>query len=374
MQVNVGGRGWGEAIYTIGDFTPTPLLGGWNGGGSTQSMFKGAYGSGGGGGGGTDIRKCANPRQPPYCSLTERVIAAGGGGAAGVIAWGFWGGNAGVFPNGDGGEGGRPYGQGESGKGGNSTAGGRPGPASSTTAKPGGFGYGGNSTKPGPAGGAGAGGGWYGGGAADDVFGAGGGSSYASLTGTPGGPNALGTPAGAAFSVVAGSTGDGLVILTAMPIGRTDAPQLVLSTAANLGGAVHPFGMAVMPVIVIGLNATLVDLEQPAASSAFASGAFPYGDSGSFATTAYRYLNSGYTFTGSAFAPLSRPVTGLSAGTRYSYKVCGVGAAGAGCGTTRTFKTPAAGAPVWQAWWPPAAVVVNTTYPDYTFNATSATE
>lgn len=375
MQINVGGRGWGEAIYTIGDFTPTPLQGGWNGGGSTRSMFKaGAY-SGGGGGGGTDIRKCANPRNPPFCSLSDRVIAAGGGGAAGVIGWGFWGGSAGVFPNGDGGEGGRPYGQGESGKGGNSTAGGRPGPASSTTAKPGGFGFGGNSTKPSPSGGAGAGGGWYGGGAADDMFGAGGGSSYASLTGVPGGPNALGTPAGAAFSVVPGSTGDGLVILTAMPIGRTDAPFRVLATTATLGGAVHPFGMAVMPVIIIGLNATLVDLEQPAASSAFASGTFPYADSGSLSSssaTAYRYLNSGNTMTGSAFADLSRQVAGLAAGTLYSYKVCGVGAAGAGCGTTRTFKTPAVGAPVWEHWSPPAAVVVNTTFPAYTFNATSA--
>lgn len=256
--------------------------------------------------------------------------------------------------------------------GGNNTAGGAPGPKTSTTARAGGFGYGGNSTK--AAGGAGGGGGWYGGGAADDCFAGGGGSSYASLTGLPGGPNALGNPAGAAFSVTSGSTGDGLVIFSAMPLGRTDAPQMVQSTSATLGGAVHPFGMAVMPSIIIGLNSTLVDKEQPSASSAFASSSFPYGNSGTFATVAYRYLNDGYTFTGSAFTALSRTVTGLSAGTRYSYKVCGVGAAGAGCGITRTFKTPAAGAPVWVDWFPPSAVVVDVNFTDYTFNATSSTE
>lgn len=83
LQVNVGGRGWGESVYTIADFTPKPLQGGWNGGGWAAAAFKSAYTSGGGGGGATDIRKCANPRQPPYCTLSDRVLAAGGGGAAG---------------------------------------------------------------------------------------------------------------------------------------------------------------------------------------------------------------------------------------------------------------------------------------------------
>lgn len=330
LQLNLGGRGWGAA--------PEPgfvaYAGGWNGGGSgTQGGFAGA---GSGGGGASDVRRCS----VTPCALGDRLVVAGGGGGSSEGSWGLGGGVGGAGNAGEGGNGSA----GNFGQGASLSSGGASGGGSATAGTLGQGGAGSGSW----AGSGGGGGGLYGGGGGNDS-GGGGGSSYASVTG-PGGVNVL-QPSGIPFSHQrGGSAGNGLAIITAMPIGVTDTVTLTSPSAVSIVGQVNPKFLATRPVVVWGTSLAAVT-DGTATSTSLGAG----------------------TLAGGNLQGVSGPVSGLSsAGTTYYFRVCAQSAAGKGCGVIRSVTTPQAGYPYFTADTPTTSGVAGTSYPSYTFAAASS--
>lgn len=337
LQLNLGGRGWGVGA----DAGFTDFQGGWNGGGAGQAGWPGGTGaSGTGGGGASDVRRCASPP----CALTDRLLVAGGGGGGSVGAWGLGGGTGGGGFSGPGNNGTTTGGGG----GASLSAGGVSGGGAATAGTLGVGGQGETAT----AGGGGGGGGYYGGGGGSGG-GGGGGSSYASETGA-GGSNVLGL-SGAAFAHSGGGAfGNGLAIITAMPIGVTTSANQITYTSAFIRGSVNPKYLASTPkVFYSSVDETTV-----------ATGG---GSSVSLAGPA-----SASVLAGSTVQSVSGSVTGLTPGTTYYYRVCAQSVAGNGCGAVKSFSTPPNGFPYFTADTPDDTATAGTVYTSYTFTATSS--
>lgn len=342
LQVNLGGRGWGPTA----DQGFTAYAGGWNGGGN------GAAGGGSanstGGGGASDIRICTAPQTTP-CALADRVVVAGGGGGSWEPGWGFVGGVGGSVANGSGGSATNPHGKAQFPEGGTLVAAGRGADGSGwVPALDGALGQGGSTTNAGGGGG----GGYYGGGAGE-TFGGGGGSSYASVTGA-GGSSVLGVTGAAFQHARGGASGDGLMIITAMPQAVTTSATVSSSSAANITGTVNPRYLATTPTVFYGTSQSAV--EQNSSSSQAITGP-----------------NSASTLAGSSVQQVSGGLTGLSAGTTYYYTVCAQSVAGYGCGAVQSFATPAAGAPIWVNQDSSGSAALGSAFASYTFQASGNT-
>ncbi len=317
VQVNIGGRGYGNASDYPGRVNGE---GGWNGGGSGE--YSSAYNSGGGGGGATDIRICADA-QNQVCTLSDRVVVAGGGGGGSNGAWGLAGGRGGAGASGEGGDG---SGNGNQGFGASLTAGGLIGGTGAATV--GALGQGGQS---GSAfyGTGGGGGGLYGGGGGNGS-GGGGGSSCASATGPcTSATNELGA-ANARFAHtqgVNGSLSDGLAVITAMPRAITGAITNLSSTTASISGTVNPKHLASAPKLFIGTNQSTIE-----ACSNPSSNCTP-------ANTVLSNSASETVLAGNNPQSVHGAITGLSSNTQYFYRVCAQSVAGYACGETLSFTT-----------------------------------
>lgn len=316
LQVNIGGRGYGDATYYPGHSNGD---GGWNGGG--QGYVGPGWGGGGGGGGASDIRLCAGADPTHPCTLGDRKVVAGGGGGGSYPAWGLGGGHGGEAVYGAGQNG---YG-GAFGYGGSLTAGGAT--ANQSTATMGSLGIGGASGQP-FYGGGGGGGGLYGGGGGDGS-GGGGGSSCASVTtACDATSNVLGlSSASVGHSRGFGSLGDGMAVITAMPEASTGAVSNVTSTTASVSGAINAKFLASTPKLFIGTNQSAID--------SCASVSAPCTPS----TTVLRSASMATTLAGTSTQSVSGSITGLSANTTYYYRVCAQSVAGYSCGGTSTFST-----------------------------------
>ena len=345
VQVNIGSAATPVSSFN-GAFSGGS--GGWNGGGnSSQTSTVGALG----GGGASDIRVS------PY-SLDDRVVVAGGGGGC----YSFWcpgnGWNIGKGGQEIAGPGGTSFrNSGDTWYGGGSlTRGGAwllppSGTGGDDTSAPvatvGVFGVGGSGDS--------GGGGGYWGGAGGSA--GGGGSSYASVTGPDptrqGVGNVLGA-AGAAFQHDrGGSSGDGIAVITAMPIGVTTSATQIGYTSAFIRGSINPKFLASTPTVYYSTNQTTV--VNGGGSSAAVTG--PAGAP---------------VLAGDSTQAVSGSITGLTAGTTYYYRVCAQSVAGNGCGTVQSFTTVASGFPYFTADSPDDSGVVGSAYTSYTFAASSS--
>lgn len=345
LQVNLGGRGWGSTA----DTGFTPYAGGWNGGGS--GLPGGGGSSSSGGGGASDIRMCSAP-QSSLCALTDRVVVAGGGGGSWEAQWGFSGGVGGKAVNGSGDNASNPQGATFAPEGGTLLSGGRGaigggGSNAWVPALDGSLGQGGSSSTYG-----GGGGGGYFGGGAGNIFGGGGGSSFASITG-PTGSSVLG-PIGSAFQHSrGGASGDGSLIIVAMPQATSTSATVSGYTSANIMGSVNPRYLASTPTVYYGTVQSSVE-----AHSSFSA--------------AITGPNSASTLAGSTVQEVSGGLTGLTAASTYYYQVCAQSVAGLSCGTTLNFSTPAIGSPIWVDQDASGSTAQNSVFTNYIFQASGS--
>lgn len=312
LQVNIGGAGV-PLSTPVGGGSLVGGQGGWNGGGSVGSL---ANEGSQGGGGASDIRVT------PF-SLDDRVVVAGGGG--GVYAFfaqfGWVAGTGGAGATGGGGDGGRNPGETGGGTGGTLTAGGVNTSASPPAASAGTFGVGGSGTAGTEYGG---GGGGYWGGAAG--LAAGGGSSYASVTGPDpnstrsGVGNVLGVSGAAITHQQGGNAGDGMAVITAMPIGVTLTASNPTQTQATIAGTVNPKFLASTPTVQYSTSQTTLETGSPS-------------------STAITGPSSASVLAGNSVQAVSGDITGLTANTTYYYRVCAQSVAGNGCGAVDSFTT-----------------------------------
>lgn len=346
LELNIG-----SASMPVSSFNGSFVggSGGWNGGGnSSQTSSLGALG----GGGASDLRVS------PY-TLDDRVVVAGGG--AGCYS--FWcpgnGWNVGKGGQESTGEGGLSFrnsgdtwfGGGlltrggtwllpPSGTGGDDT--------SAPAATVGTFGVGGSGNS--------GGGGGYWGGAGGDA--GGGGSSYASVTGPDptrqGVGNVLGVPGAPFEHLRGGSSGDGIAVITAMPIGVTTSATQVAYTSAFVRGSINPKYLASTPTVFY----SSVDETTVA--------------NGGGSSSAITGPSSAPVLAGDTVQLVSGSISGLSAGMTYYYRVCAQSVAGNGCGDVKSFVTPATGTPYFTADSPDDSGVAGTTYPSYSFAAASS--
>ena len=337
LQINIGGRGWGDNRYAPAGTRVGQ--GGWNGGGDGEPDP--VWGGGGGGGGATDLRRCANASLATPCDLSTRMVVSGGGGYPACSAWGLNGGNGGSFLNGSGGLRGNPSGDPALiGGGGTLIAGGAGfgtfGANETITA--GSLGQGGTAIVAAQCGGNGGGGGLYGGGGSRGD-GGGGGSSCASITDTCTSTSNLLGITGAAFThtqSVGGSIADGSAVIVAMPVATTGSVSQITSTTANISGTINPKFLASTPTLFY--STTQADVE--ACSAAGVVGNCP--------SVSSKYLVSNHgswsssstlTLAGNTTQSLSGSLTGLSANNTYYYRICAQSVAGYGCGATLSFST-----------------------------------
>lgn len=309
LQVNIGGAGV-PLSTPVGGGSLVGGQGGWNGGGSVGDL---ANEGSTGGGGASDIR------MSPY-GIQDRVIVAGGGGGvyANFAQYGWGAGAGGAAANGAGGDGGRNPGETGGGTGGTLTAGGQNTSASPPAATAGTFGAGGSGTSTDEYGG---GGGGYWGGAAG--IGGGGGSSFASVTGPDATDSGVGNvlgQSGAVFQHTQGNVGDGMAVITAMPIGVTLTASNPTQTQATIAGTVNPKFLASTPTVQYSTSQATLETGSP--SSTAITG--PAGAS---------------VLAGNTVQAVSGNITGLSAGTTYYYRVCAQSVAGNGCGAVGSFTT-----------------------------------
>lgn len=340
----------GSAAAAVSSFNGSFIggQGGWNGGGnSSQTTTIGALG----GGGASDIRVS------PY-TIDDRVVVAGGGGGC----YSFWcpgnGWNIGRGGQESAGQGGLSfrnsgdtwYAGGQLTRGGtwllppSGTGGDDTGAPAATVGT---FGTGGSGDS--------GGGGGYWGGAGGPA--SGGGSSYASVSGPDatrqGVGNVLGV-AGAAFAHdQGGSSGDGIAVITAMPIGVTTSASQVGYTSAFIRGSINPKYLASTPTVYYSTNQTTVA-------------------NGGGSTAAITGPSSAQVLAGDTVQAVSGSLTGLTAGTTYYYRVCAQSVAGNGCGAVLSFATPASGFPYFTADTPDDSATAGTVYTTYTFTATSS--
>lgn len=345
VQINIGSSAVPVSSFN-GAFSGGS--GGWNGGGnSSQTSTVGALG----GGGASDIRVS------PY-TLDDRVVVAGGGGGC----YSFWcpgnGWNIGKGGQEIAGPGGTSfrnsgdiwYGGGSltrggawllppSGTGGDDT--------SAPVATVGAFGVGGSGDS--------GGGGGYWGGAGGSA--GGGGSSYASVTGPDPTRQGVGNVLGAAGAPFqhdrGGSSGDGIAVITAMPIGVTTSAQQVGYTSAFIRGSINPKYLASTPTVFYSTNQTTVTNGGGSSAAVTGPGASP-------------------VLAGDEMQAVSGSITGLTAGTTYYYRVCAQSVAGNGCGAVQSFTTVASGFPYFTADSPDDSGVVGSAYTSYTFAASSS--
>ncbi len=317
LQLNVGGRGYGDATDFPGHSNGE---GGWNGGG--LGYVGPGWGGGGGGGGATDVRSCTAP-QTTNCALSDRLLVAAGGGGASYGAWGLGGGRGGAGADGSGGNG---SGNGDQGFGASLTAGGSIGGTGIATV--GVLGIGGQSGQP-FYGGGGGGGGLYGGGGGNGS-GGGGGSSCASVSGACTSlTNVLGT-SNAPFGHSqgnGGSTSDGMAVITAMPEATTGAVSSVTGTTANVAATINAKYLASTPKLFIGTNQSTIDSCSAVNAPCTAS------------STVLRTASLATVLAGTTTQAVSGAITGLTANTTYYYRVCAQSVAGYSCGATSTFTT-----------------------------------
>lgn len=309
LQVNIGGAGV-PLTTPVGGGTLVGGQGGWNGGGSVGST---ANEGSTGGGGASDLR------MSPYTLDDRVVVSAGGGGVFAFFATYGWGAGAGgADPLGPGGTGGRNAGELGGASGGTLTAGGVNTAASPPAATAGAFGIGGSGTSGNEYGGGG--GGYWGGGAG---FGAGGGSSFASVTGPDSSRSGVGNvlgQTGAAFRHVQGNAGDGMAVITAMPIGVTSGATGITQSQATIAGTVNPKFLASTPTVQYGLSTSAVI-------------------SGAGSSAAITGPGSASVLAGDEVQAVNGTITGLSAGTTYFFRVCAQSVAGNGCGAFDSFTT-----------------------------------
>lgn len=310
LQITIGSAGV-PLTTPVGGGSLVGGQGGWNGGGSVGST---ANEGSTGGGGASDIRVS------PF-GLSDRVLVAGGGGGcyAFFCGYGWAPGTGGALANGAGGNGGRFAWETGGGNGGSLTAGGTNTDTNPPAATAGAFGLGGSGTSGTSY--AGGGGGYYGGAAG---YGGGGGSSYASVTGPDatmqGVGNVLGQSGAAIVHSSGGNGGDGMAVITAMPIGQTTAASGVQQTRADISGSVNPKYLATTPTVqystsqstVAAGNGTSVSITGPSSASVLA---------------------------GDEIQAVSGSLTGLTASTTYYYRVCAQSVAGNGCGSIDSFTT-----------------------------------
>ena len=317
LQVNIGGRGYGDTTNFPG-FSPGE--GGWNGGGNGH--FGTGWGGGSGGGGASDIRACSNASSANLCSLSDRLVVAGGGGGGSYGAWGLSAGAGGSAINGDGGNGAN----GDFGLGASLTAGGATSGTGLATA--GLLGQGGSSGQP-FYGAGGGGGGLYGGGGGNGS-GGGGGSSCASITAPC---NAMTNILGATGAQIGhtrgsgGSTGDGMAVITAMPVAVTGAVSNISSTTAEVAGAINAKFLASTPKLFIDTNQSTIEGCSSVNSTCVA------------APTVLRTASLATQLAGSTTQAVAGSISGLSPNSTYFYRVCAQSVAGYSCGQTSTFTT-----------------------------------
>lgn len=340
LQINIAGAGV-PLSTPVGGGALVGGQGGWNGGGSVGS---GTNEGSTGGGGASDIRVS------PYALADRIVVAAGGGGCYSFFCGFGWGaGTGGAAASGPGGDGGRNPGELGGGTGGTLTAGGvntetNPTPLPATS---GAFGLGGSGTTGTVY--AGGGGGYYGGAAG---IGGGGGSSYASVTGPDatmqGIGNVLGQSGAAIVHSRGGNGGDGMAVITAMPIGQTSAATGVTQTRADISGSVNPKYLASTPTVQYSISQATVA-------------------AGSGTSVSITGPASASVLAGDEVQAVSGSLTGLSASTTYYYRICAQSVAGNGCGTIDSFTTLPVG------FTPPTmGAVTATATSDSTVSATSA--
>lgn len=312
LQVNIAGAGV-PLTTPVGGGALVGGQGGWNGGGAVGS---GVNENSTGGGGASDIRVS------PYALASRIVVAAGGGGCYSFFCGYGWGaGTGGAGVTGIGGDGGRNPGELGGGTGGTLTAGGTNTDTSPTPlpATAGSFGLGGSGTTGTVY--AGGGGGYYGGAAG---IGGGGGSSYASVTGPDatmqGVGNVLGQTGAAITHTRGGNSGNGMAVITAMPIGQTSTATGITQTRATISGSVNPKFLASTPTVQYSTSQSTV----AAGSGTSASITGP---------------SSASVLAGDEVQAVSGTITGLSANTTYYYRVCAQSVAGNGCGSIDSFAT-----------------------------------
>lgn len=316
LQLNVGGRGYGDATFYPGRVDGE---GGWNGGGA--GYLGPGWGGGTGGGGATDIRVCAAPNTTP-CALNDRVVVAGGGGGGSYGAWGLSGGRGGAGATGFGADGNA----GDFGLGATLSAGG--GVTGTGIATAGVLGVGGNAGQP-FYGAGGGGGGLYGGGGGNGS-GGGGGSSCAAVSGPcTSVTNVLGA-SNSSFGNTQGNGGswnDGMAVITAMPQATTGLVTNVTSTTASVSGSINPKFLASTPKLFLGTNQSTIESCSSVSAPCTAS------------NTVLRTANLATTLAGTSTHVVSGSITGLTANTTYYYRVCAQSVAGYSCGATNTFST-----------------------------------
>lgn len=310
LQINVGGAGV-PLTTPVGGGSLVGGQGGWNGGGATFPVT-GEFSTGGGGA--TDIRFS------PYTLADRVVVAGGGGGCVTVPCANSWSpGAGGALANGTGGNGAWVWGvQTGQGNGGTLTSGGTNNDSNAPSSVSGLFGVGGSGTA--SYGYAGGGGGYWGGAAGSA---GGGGSSYASVTGPDptqlGVGNVLGL-LGAAFQHTQGNAGDGMAVITAMPIGVTSSASGITQTQSTIAGTVNPKFLASTPTVQYATSSTSVA-------------------DGLGTSVAITGPGSASVLAGDDVQSVSGNITGLSAGTTYYYRVCAQSVAGNGCGAVDSFTT-----------------------------------
>lgn len=344
LQINIG-----SAATPVSSFNGSFVggQGGWNGGGdSTQTSTLGAWG----GGGASDVRVS------PF-SLDDRVVVAGGGGGCeGGWCGNSWQvGNGGQAANGIGGSGVRfafepSYAGGQLDRGGTwqlraDQGGGDDTAAPSGTA--GTFGVGGTFNS--------GGGGGYWGGAGGPA--SGGGSSFASVSGPDPTRQGVGNVLGASGAAFAhdqgGSSGDGIAVITAMPIGVTTSASQIAYTSAFIRGSINPKYLASTPTVFYDTNQTTVA-------------------NGGGLPSAITGPASAQVLAGDTVQAVSGSITGLAAGATYYYRVCAESVAGNGCGAVLSFSTPPSGFPYFTADTPDDTATAGTAYSAYTFAAASS--
>lgn len=317
LQINIGGRGYGNTMFFPGH---TNGEGGWNGGG--QGYFGPGWGGGQGGGGASDIRVCSNPSSANLCALGDRIVVAGGSGGGSYGGWGLNPGYGGGNPDGSGGNGGG----GDFGLGGTLTAGG--GVTGTGLATAGTLGVGGTAGQP-FYGAGGGGGGLYGGGGGNGS-GGGGGSSCASISGPCSVTTNILGAANAQIghtAAVGGSLADGMAVITAMPEATTGAMTNITSTTSSVAGTINAKFLASTPKLFIGTSQATIDSCANVSAPCTAS------------STVLRTASLATRLAGTTTQSVSGSVTGLSPNTTYYYRVCAQSVAGYSCGTTQTFTT-----------------------------------
>ena len=361
LQVNIGGAG--QWVREAPGGGTSGGAGGYNGGGSAGA---GSGLSVSGGGGASDIR--VQGSDDTLYGLEDRVVVAAGGGGCNSSGSGPCGnswvpGHGGSRSGGLGGNGYFVWNPSQiSGNGGSLTAGGTSTESSPPVSAAGQFGVGGSGTTSVNWGGGG--GGYYGGAASPA---AGGGSSFASVTGPDptrqgvgnvlaagGDPVSATRPITHVSSPSQGNVGDGMAVITAMPIGMTISATQVSYASAFIRGSVNPKYLASRPTVYY----SSVDETTVA--------------NGGGSSTAVTGPSSAPVLAGDAVQLVSGSITSLSAGTTYYYRVCAQSVAGNGCGIVKSFTTPALGTPYFTADTPDDTGVAGTPYPPYSFAASSS--